>query len=59
VPIETTCRDCRREYEPDRAAILAGNWRTCPQCRDRALERQDEDDERRGEEAIGGARHAA
>ena len=30
----TTCRRCGVEFEPDRAAILAGAWRLCPDCRD-------------------------
>lgn len=28
-----TCRTCGRDYEPDRAAIIAGLWRDCPECR--------------------------
>jgi hypothetical protein len=32
-PIVTTCRKCGREFEPDRATILAGSWRLCPSCR--------------------------
>lgn len=34
--ILTRCRRCGREYEADRAAILAGPavWRLCPPCRD-------------------------
>lgn len=31
--IITTCRTCGLGFEPDRAAILAGVWRVCPDCR--------------------------
>ena len=30
--IVTNCRFCSREFEPDAAAIRAGQWRTCPDC---------------------------
>lgn len=32
--IQTRCRRCGREFEADRAAILSGCWRLCPDCRD-------------------------
>lgn len=31
--LSTRCRRCGREYDLDRAAILAGTWRLCPSCR--------------------------
>lgn len=31
--IITACRRCGIEFEPDRAAIVAGTWRLCPACR--------------------------
>jgi hypothetical protein len=31
--ITSQCRTCGASYEPDRTAILAGSWRTCPICR--------------------------
>ena len=32
--MRTRCRRCGREYDLDRAAIVAGRWRLCPACRD-------------------------
>ena len=29
----TTCRACGRTHEPDRAAIAAGAWHRCADCR--------------------------
>ena len=26
------CRQCGATFEPDRADIIAGAWRTCPAC---------------------------
>ena len=34
--IVTTCASCQREFEPDRASIVRGDWRTCPDCRSHA-----------------------
>jgi DNA-directed RNA polymerase subunit RPC12/RpoP len=31
--METRCAGCGRLFMPDRDAILAGSWRTCPACR--------------------------
>jgi len=31
--IATWCRRCGSEFTADRAAILAGRWRLCPDCR--------------------------
>jgi hypothetical protein len=28
----TRCRQCGKEYEPSRASIRAGSWRTCLAC---------------------------
>ncbi len=30
--VVTHCRVCGREFEPDSAAIRAGQWRTCEEC---------------------------
>jgi len=32
--IATTCRQCARAFDADRAAIVAGTWRLCPACRE-------------------------
>ena len=31
--MRTRGRRCGREYDLDRAAIVAGRWRLCPSCR--------------------------
>lgn len=30
--IIVTCVRCGVEFQPDRNAIVAGTWRTCPEC---------------------------
>ena len=30
-----TCRQCGCAFEPEHAAIVRGQWRTCPACQDR------------------------
>lgn len=32
--IAVTCTRCGDEFEPDRQAIAAGHWHTCPACRE-------------------------
>jgi hypothetical protein len=36
MPIEVSCRKCGRRVTPDRAAIVAGRWQLCLDCRDQA-----------------------
>ena len=36
--VVTTCRLCGQEFEPDRDAIVAGVWHTCPACRPQPVE---------------------
>jgi len=31
--IQTWCRRCGREFVADRASVVAGVWRLCPDCR--------------------------
>lgn len=31
--LQTRCRWCGRMFDLDRAAILGGKWRLCPDCR--------------------------
>jgi DNA-directed RNA polymerase subunit RPC12/RpoP len=30
--IIVTCVRCGAEFQPDRDAVVAGAWRTCPEC---------------------------
>lgn len=34
IELETTCRRCGREWQPDHSDYLRDTWRVCPRCRD-------------------------